>query len=695
MRKMQIKILERAKKRKYDKLYIDYLSREDLKINEIQYALDYISANRKEHMPDEVVNEITKYERYNDNLKRILLPRYSPDELFGMSDKKQYLIDKHKEYQYRRNIKDYKYLRVVYWLLVMCDDESELKQDINILEHSNAHFIIDELYVANMELIAKDIHMSKWDSFFYHCVSIKCDDMERISLYDIVLYIYYKSKKLMSWTSYQEASELYKSCGIASMLDESDFLCAVASGNQFKIINTIKVYNTIKDKIKEYVNRTSFNYLINEEKACIYGNILNADESGIIDEVLNLSRKTNKDFDFFMSSEYISVTFNRNGFIDIRHISNERVSIYPYGKIYTHNIKKKSNFFITPDGNIYGKGKRGNFPCNLKQIINLNGVFGRILLEAFDELGLYEGKFIRDILRDTNNSLLVCPICFDDLKTYYNKADFINEKYNKDRALSVNWNKYNINTSYLILKALKYIDEGSINILISYCSKNDSLRFAQVKNNIKFFIVGIIEDRCKKLSYKNTRLEVIEYFNSLNTPYMETEIDDELQERLENIHGIIMDYVGMCIQSKQKINLRIKSYGQIKNLHDKVNRDANIDTYTKPVKVPSNSKFNDLRRLLPAEFEWIKSRDRLIAEAKIQHHCVWQYADVITKDTSAIYSYQDINKLYGNKRKRYTIEFCITPTNKYFVAQVQGRHDMLDTTIMNNYLNEILEKSFE
>lgn len=79
-------------------------------------------------------------------------------------------------------------------------------------------------------------------------------------------------------------------------------------------------------------------------------------------------------------------------------------------------------------------------------------------------------------------------------------------------------------------------------------------------------------------------------------------------------------------------------------------------------------------------------------ETKIQHHCVWSYADYISQDISAIYSYVDYAAKFGDTPKRYTIEFRADAEGKFYVAQAQGRYDAVNSSKIASYIEEILKK---
>lgn len=95
---------------------------------------------------------------------------------------------------------------------------------------------------------------------------------------------------------------------------------------------------------------------------------------------------------------------------------------------------------------------------------------------------------------------------------------------------------------------------------------------------------------------------------------------------------------------------------------------------------------------MPPEFEWIKTRKRLIMETELQNHCVWSYAGSITEDRCAIYSFVDKNALHTSdgKPKRYTIEFQQKKDGTYFVNQVQGKNNAANAGGMKEYIQSLL-----
>jgi hypothetical protein len=172
-------------------------------------------------------------------------------------------------------------------------------------------------------------------------------------------------------------------------------------------------------------------------------------------------------------------------------------------------------------------------------------------------------------------------------------------------------------------------------------------------------------------------------------------IEEKVQKEMntEDLLMTIADYISMCRQAKIKVRLDIKSVKQLDNLHERIATNPNdYRKRTGEVKIPEKSKFLELRKILPAEFEWIKTRKRLILETELQHHCVWSYAEKITKDNCAIYSFTDTRAEYTKDGipKRYTIEFGVNNSG-YYVVQVQGKYDRVNSDGMREYIQSLLD----
>lgn len=141
-------------------------------------------------------------------------------------------------------------------------------------------------------------------------------------------------------------------------------------------------------------------------------------------------------------------------------------------------------------------------------------------------------------------------------------------------------------------------------------------------------------------------------------------LSEIIQKRVgADIDPIIYDYIDMSEMLHRKISIMFTSEKKVNDAHDDLAKELTAKN-TPNVKVPKNSKFNRLAKLLPDDMEWIKSKRRLVREGSEMHNCVAEYANKINKDSCAIYSF-----VYNNKR--YTVEF-VAYKNRYSIKQLYG-----------------------
>ena len=281
--------------------------------------------------------------------------------------------------------------------------------------------------------------------------------------------------------------------------------------------------------------------------------------------------------------------------------------------------------------------------------------------------------------------------------------------------MNVNWNKKNINLSYMIIKAYPKVEDGVSKRFLLQQKKNSLVQMFDPRSKIDVkllnFLTNVIKENVvqSEMRVNNRQLEKSmnklkkEIADEVGTEILEDEYDTWVSDRVDDhlsmtdINRDIYDYVRMCLVSKKKVRLDVKSTQQLINLHDAAAHGDGSNHYRRhagAVTVPKNTKFKQLRNILPEEFEWIKSRKRLILETELQHHCVWSYAGKISDDNCAIYSFVDTNAEHtcDGKAKRYTIEFGVNQNNIYHIVQVQGKYDRVHTDEMRQYIQSILDE---
>lgn len=412
------------------------------------------------------------------------------------------------------------------------------------------------------------------------------------------------------------------------------------------------------------------------------------------------------------------IVIKTNGTINIHIREYKGNKILSSGNLQSYDEMKsnKNNIVIFPNGDIYKETKNEKLvPISFKELYdlrNLNNDTKKLVDCIISEVSKMTPIF-KDISRDFEITNLF-PIKFNDLYKYHTKNELMKDMYGLAKDLPINYNKININLSYLIVKSYNYVNDRSKKILIQLKDKDNSIlklvnrciakswQRCTYKRKVFFFLQSIIIYTInEKTDWGKTKKKYIE--ENLNF-IVENILDAEFYEFEENCAEDMLiqvgDYVNMCIYSNKRVKPKVDL--SISNIHTLIEKHNDVSwlsrkSGTKPVKVPKDSVFNDLRKILPKEFEWIKNRKRLILETELQHHCVWSYADKISSDMCAIYSYvdKDGSKSLCNdgKPKRYTIEFNFNKQDgTYYVVQVQGKYDAVNSSDVQNYIYKILNE---
>lgn len=412
------------------------------------------------------------------------------------------------------------------------------------------------------------------------------------------------------------------------------------------------------------------------------------------------------------------IVIKTNGTINIYIREYKGNTILSSGKLQTYDETKsnKNDIVIFPNGDIYKKTKNEKLvPISFKELYalrNLNNDTKKLVDCIISEVSKMTPIF-KDISRDFEITNLF-PIKFNDLYKYHTKNELMKDMYGLAKDLPINYNKININLSYLIVKSYNYVNDRSKKILIQLKDKDNSIlklvnrcitkswQRLTYKRKVFFFLQSIIIYTInEKTDWGKTRKKYIE--ENLNF-IAENILDAEFYEFADNCADDMLiqvgDYVNMCIYNNKRVKPKVDL--SISNVHTLIEKHNDVSwlsrkSGTRPVKVPKDSVFNDLRKILPKEFEWIKNRKRLILETELQHHCVWSYADKISSDMCAIYSYvdKDGSKSLCNdgKPKRYTIEFNFNKQDgTYYVVQVQGKYDAVNSSDVQNYIYKILNE---
>lgn len=298
------------------------------------------------------------------------------------------------------------------------------------------------------------------------------------------------------------------------------------------------------------------------------------------------------------------------------------------------------------------KGKSGNkklIPLSLKDMHYLINQYGTVAKEFFIAyLKDIDNQYIaKDLIREIRDKSLLPlpPIPINEAIKYYSIPALMKGYYKSSEGVS--FKKMGIRRGYFFMKSRGYLSPTSVSILNDILF-DDKLTMKHLKN-------------CESLKHghlgRNMQYLIKEFFVSVIIQKLEN------ISRLfrEDVEDIVSDYVFIMAREK---NVSLKHTSIRKLIDEHVEVELRQDSYNTPIiAIPKNSKFKELRKKLPKEFEWIKTRKRIIEEGRRMRHCVASYADYVNKDVCAIYHFE-------YDQVPYTVEFRLN-SKGYYINQIQ------------------------
>lgn len=710
IRKGQKNILERARRDNFSEPFINILSREDLTINELERVYDFMycrhfgcpNSNNKDKVIEEINNclalkplvKTTKsYQLKFDELLVHLLPYKNQ---FIDIQEKHLIIDFNNTYILLENM--------------LSNSQNEDVENFRAILRHYCRFVktgLSQLDIKKlMNMLEKKISKEKAPTSFYidswliSCIYFLLET-------DIFLREFSKRQEnSLIWIIAEceeeknQSNIVEKIIDIASKIDifESniDYGQFINANNTYDLsalyMYMKKLYINNNPILKQLYNTFIFEH---ENGYRSYYDIFNKkiyedeEKAKLLLETANQTGTNLKVYNFGTLQYTIIIPKN--------YIINLYINLYNSLWIANNEINScgaiEKHIIITPNGYIYIKNKEKKssnkvYPMPISDFIKYMKLLNKYEkdINVFNIIwGIYKASnnIFKDIQKDTFNSNCLVPLSVNELNNYHNKSELIIGKYKSANNLKIRWNKININLSYMIIKSLPYVDEKGKQILLN--TRDTTLLTEDIKgtfkNKVKYFLINIL---CKSINIDvKTKKELM----CVKTGLLKN-------ENINVIKQDVQDYVSMCLERKIKIKLNIKTVNELKNKHDLVNA-ADYEKETGIVKVPKDTIFKDLEKILPKGFEWIKTRKRLIVETKLQNHCVWNYANKITEDKCAIYSYVDDEGKFSADgiSKRYTIEFNYK-NGRYIVRQTQGQYDKVNTSNFNQWLKNLLEEHY-
>ena len=340
--------------------------------------------------------------------------------------------------------------------------------------------------------------------------------------------------------------------------------------------------------------------------------------------------------------------------------------------IYTDNNGKRGinrKYFKThvvivyENGAIYINSTGKYRQATIRDIVSLfYSHHGMQVLDSILEIPAIKDSYvfkdlIKDCVKTIEDNSSFPSILWNQCIGYKNRNQLMQALYKHTEG--IDFNKMGIPCGYAYMKTRPYVDEMSQGILYNAFTQH--------------VLTGYT---CRNARKRTAIAEAVA------KEYLSDKLLKLYPERTFDIPIEVRDYVVNILASKGKVSLRWRSITKM------VQRNVDVilthqNAKTPNIIIPKKSRFNALADILPAEFERIKTRDRIIQEGQIMRHCVASYADLVNKDQCAIYHLTYMNR-------EYTLEFKIQG-DVYQVVQIQSKADRGAPKEVWDYVNGIIQ----
>lgn len=332
---------------------------------------------------------------------------------------------------------------------------------------------------------------------------------------------------------------------------------------------------------------------------------------------------------------------------------NIKLSYSPQTKLYVisntplcgYNIRRDTELVVFFSGDIYVSKNKRLFPLSMKEVGKIYEKYGELGQRICDFLFTYtKEKLNAPVMADLYRTLqtdgfLNIPIALNDCRDMHNCNQLL--KYRWKNSSVINWNKADINVAYAIMKSLPIVRDIDQRRLLQHTKDKKLLPAAHIMT-----------------SKRSLQHGEIGFLNEYVATYS---ITDGISDYT------FIDYCNLCKELHEKVSIGFKTYNKLIEAHDKASKRELNRLHR--VSVPKDSQFNELRKLLPKNFEWIKGGKRLQQEGITMSHCVNSYYSYINEDKIAIYH------LTMPDGYMATIAFKQIKNGKYRIIQMYGYHN--------------------
>ena len=342
------------------------------------------------------------------------------------------------------------------------------------------------------------------------------------------------------------------------------------------------------------------------------------------------------------NSYYVSITFYGITGLVVKKVYGKHEAKLNY------NPKHLLSIYINcRTGDLYGKGVNNSerlYPLSFSTYVNKLLLHSQAFRDIFKRLLLLcsNGQhIIKDIVRTIDEEGYVAmPITIFDIKKHRTKNELVRSFTGVD--LPINFNKRGLNHGYLFAELSKDIPPEQVGYMI------------QIDKTLASNIMRDI--------YKE-----VYPLDSFTSEFIERYYIEKLgMHNTRENRMLIYDYIRLAKDHDMPISIEFKTVNRLIREHDRLARlyrEREISAEASQPLITDNTAFVQLRQILPEEFEWITTTQRLFEEGERQQNCVFSYRDRIRRDQSTIYH-------WSNNGRDYTIEFGLSFDGRYTIEQM-------------------------
>ena len=419
-----------------------------------------------------------------------------------------------------------------------------------------------------------------------------------------------------------------------------------------------KIYSTMNPSYREEADRLAYHqkplYVLNQGKPSVNKITTEWQDKNQKEEVSRLLKDGRLHCSVFVTSRKVELNEVNDG-LSITFFFAEKLELNRESGKKEYTFQKTGKYVLFDNWELFReirfkrKGVSKLVPAQVGEFIHsLNvyhckALFPKILSAPVIRKELVFRDVWEDYRQSVRDNTLFPPIQWNACFGYHNRLELAQKLWKKADP-SINWNKIGLVRGYALMKTIPYVDEESKAIL------NNAIHSGEIAGAPTEDIGGF----WYKLAGKGVAKALVQQYldKRIEEPGEDTACQLAGERDYTNLDfkkTEIRDYVESASKAGIALNIHQRS---LRKLMDKTVQIemANQRKLTPQIRIPKKSKFHALRQILPDDFEWIQTKQRIIRESVTMHNCVSSYAYYINEDTCAIYhlSYRD---------KDYTLEF--------------------------------------